>query len=100
MKAFGCKLNTLIPILREKEFEIASYVMGYHDYKNIWKPTMEEKSETRMGPDNIVDKFTMALVKSETVVGLIMKWKTKILKTDLLLLTNKDLWQVFCWNYR
>ena len=52
---------------------------------------MEEKSETRMGPDNIVDKFTMALVKSETVVGLIMKWKTKILKTDLLLLKNKDL---------
>ena len=49
MKAFDCKLNTLIPILREKEFEIASYVMGYHDCKNIWKQTMEENKKHGWG---------------------------------------------------
>ena len=32
--SFSCNINTLIPILRKKKFEI-TYVMGYHDYKNI-----------------------------------------------------------------
>ena len=31
-----------------------------------------------MGPDNIMDQFAMVVVKSETVVWLIMKWKTVI----------------------
>ena len=50
--------------------------MGYHDNKNIWKPTMKEKLETRMKPDNIMNKFPVAVVKSDSVVGHIMKGKT------------------------
>ena len=63
MGALGCNINFLIPILREKEFEIVSYVMGCHDYKNIWKLPMKEKLETRMEPDNIMDNFTVTVVR-------------------------------------
>ena len=63
MAALGCNINFLIPILREKEFEIVSYVMGCHDYKNIWKLPMKEKLETRMEPDNIMDNFTVTVVR-------------------------------------
>ena len=39
--------------MMEQEFELASYVTGYYDYKNIWKLTMKVKLETRMEPDNL-----------------------------------------------
>ena len=57
----------MIPLLRGKEFKIASYVIGYHDYKNIWKPKMKQNLETQMEPDNIMDKYAVTVVKSETV---------------------------------
>ena len=91
MEASGCNIDTLIPIIGEKEFEIATYVTGYHDYKNIWKPAMKEKLETRMEPDNIMDKFTTAIVKSEEDSGGAHNERKnwKIRKCDLLLLERK-----------
>ena len=63
MEALCFNIDTLIQILREKEFEIASYViMGYHNY-NIWKSTMKEQLEARMEPDNIMDEFAVTVVK-------------------------------------
>ena len=64
MEALCFNIDTSIQILREKEFEIASYgIMGYHDYKNIWKSTMKEQLEARMEPDNIMDEFAVTVVK-------------------------------------
>ena len=64
MEALCFNIDTSIQILREKEFEIASYViMDYNDYKNIWKSTMKEKLEARMESDNIMDKFAVTVVK-------------------------------------
>ena len=63
MKALGCNINTLIPILRKKEFEIVSYVMGCHDCKKIWEPVMKEKLETRMEPDNIMTSLQWQRLK-------------------------------------
>ena len=57
MEALGCNIYTLIPILSEKEFEMASYALGCYNYKNIWKLTMKEKLETRMEPDSMMDKL-------------------------------------------
>ena len=51
--------------------------MGCYDYKNIWKPMIKGKLETRMEQDNIMDKFAVAMVKSEAVVGHIMKRKAE-----------------------
>ena len=38
---------------------------------------MKEKLQTRMEPDNIMVTFAVAVVKSETVVGYVMKGKTR-----------------------
>ena len=75
MEALCFNIDTLIQILREKEFEIASYViMGYHNY-NIWKSTMKEQLEARMEPDNIMDEFAVTVVK-RVIWKHIMKGKT------------------------
>ena len=64
MEALCFNIDTSIQILREKEFEIASYViMGYNDYKNIWKSTMKEKLEARIESDNIMDRFAVTVIK-------------------------------------
>ena len=76
MGNLGCNIITLISILRDKEFEIASYVMSHHNYKNIQKTTMKEKLEARMESDNIMDTFAVAVLTSETIVRYIMKRKT------------------------
>lgn len=54
---------------------MASFVMGYHGY-NILKSTMKEILETRMEPDNLMDKSAVAVIKSETVVRHKIKRKT------------------------
>ena len=74
MEALDCNINTLIPTLSEKKFAKA-YVMGYHDY-NTLKPTMKEKMETRMEPHNLMEKFAVAVIKGEKVVGHIILGKT------------------------
>ena len=52
--------DTAIPIIREKEVELISFVMGFHEYKNIWTPAENETLNTRMEPENKIDKFAVA----------------------------------------
>ena len=69
--------DTVFPIIREKELEVESFVMGFHEYKNVWAPVENEKLDIRMEPGNKKDKFAVAVIGgSESVVGHLMKGKT------------------------
>ena len=35
--------DDLIPVIVKASTEIDTYVKGYHVYKNIWKPTVNDK---------------------------------------------------------
>ena len=69
--------DTAIPNIRENEVELISFVMGFHEYKNIWTPAENETLNTCMEPENKIDKFAVAVVGGRgEVVGHLMKGKT------------------------
>ena len=51
------KIDTPIPITKEKELNFKSFVMGFHEYRKIWKPKPNEILEVELEPTNKMDKF-------------------------------------------
>ena len=65
-----------IPIIREKELQIKSFVMGFHEYRNIWTPHKNEVLLTRMEPTNKKDRFAVAVIgDKDSIIGHLMKGK-------------------------
>ena len=68
--------DALIPIVREKDLEIKSFLMGFHEYRTLWTPHENEVLFTRMEPTNTKDKFVVAVICiKDSVVGHLMKSK-------------------------
>ena len=61
--------DDLIPLVVKASTEIDTCVKGYHIYKNIWKSTVNEKLETEMEPDNVMDKYAVCVKKNTSIVG-------------------------------
>ena len=47
-----------IPIIISSDMIGKSFVKGYHAYKNLWKPFINEELTTAVEPNNVVDKYT------------------------------------------
>ena len=48
---------------------VKSFVKGYHAYKDLWKPFINEELTTAMKPHNVVDKYTVCVKKNNAIVG-------------------------------
>ena len=44
--------DDLIPVIVKASAD--TYVKGYHVYKNMWKPTVNEKLKTEMEPGKVI----------------------------------------------
>ena len=74
-----------IEIILLKYFEMDSTVMGFHEYQNKWTLLIGEFLETQMELTNETDKYAVAVLKNENVVGHLPKEKTgKYVKSYLL----------------
>ena len=51
--------------VRLSSFEVESYIKGYHAYKDIWVPEINEKLQARMEPENLVDKYAVCVLKGD-----------------------------------
>ena len=60
--------DDLISVIVKASTEIDSYVKGYHVYKNIWRPTMNEELEAEMEPENVIDKYAVCVKKNTSIV--------------------------------
>ena len=69
--------DDLIPVIVKASTEIDTYVKGYHVYKNIWKPPVNEELETKMEPDNVMDKYAVCVKKNISIVGHLPLGKNK-----------------------
>lgn len=49
--------------------EIGSFVRGVHAYKDNWEPREGEVLLLKRKPDNVEDKFAVAVMKSGAVAG-------------------------------
>ena len=50
-------------------FDVDSYVKGYHAYKKIWIPKVGETLSTEREPGNLVDKYAVCVKKNNKTVG-------------------------------
>ena len=70
--------NTLILIIREKELDIKSFIMGFHEYRTIWMLHENEVLHARMEPTNKKGKFAVAEIgHKNSAVGNLMKGKSE-----------------------
>ena len=76
MENLAKNIDLLIPFIKEKEYQIESFVMGYHVYRNIWSPKEKDILTTEIEPGNVMDKFAMVIKNNTTTVGHLPKGKT------------------------
>ena len=75
-----------IPIVFVTSIDIVSNIKGYHVYKSVWTPTLQEQVHGEIQPYNPVDKYTVAVKKDEKVIGhLALRGNGKFSKTIFLL---------------
>ena len=58
-----------ISLLVTKNFETMSYVLGYHVYKTLWIPVIEECLLSEREPGNLKDKYAVCVKKENRTVG-------------------------------
>ena len=58
-----------IPIVVVTSIDIVSNIKGYHVYKSVWTPTLQEQVYGEIQPHNPVDKYAVAVKKDEKVIG-------------------------------
>ena len=58
-----------IPIVVVTSIDIVSNIKGYHVYKSVWTPTLQEQVYGDIEPHNPVDKYAVAVKKDEKVIG-------------------------------
>ena len=52
-----------------KEFEINSYVRGYHVYSSIWEISIGEQFECARETLNDSDRYAVAVIKDSVIIG-------------------------------
>ena len=69
--------DTLIPIIREKELDVKSFMMGFHEYRTIWTPHENEVLHACVELTNKKDKFAVVVSgHKNSVVRHLMKGKS------------------------
>ena len=58
-----------IKVIVTRNFEMVSYVKGYHVYKTLWNPLIGEFLSCERGPDNPMDKYAVCVKKENKIVG-------------------------------
>ena len=49
--------------------EIASYIRGYHAYKDVWTPVLGETLLVKREPTNVKDNDAVAICLEDSIVG-------------------------------
>ena len=61
-----------------ESFEKECSIRGYHVYKEIWEAAIGEELDCPREPSNAIDRYTVAVMKSGTVVGHLPKKLSRI----------------------
>uniref|UniRef100_A0A1X7SH94 HIRAN domain-containing protein n=1 Tax=Amphimedon queenslandica TaxID=400682 RepID=A0A1X7SH94_AMPQE len=63
---------------KKERFTLTSVIRGHHVYKRIWTPYMNEKLTATPAEDNPFDKYAVAVMKNEDIVGHIPRKLAKV----------------------
>lgn len=76
IKPMEFKIEEELPIVLLKEYVLSSHIKGYHAYMDIWLPKIGEFLDTRREPENEFDKYAIAVMQNNVVVGHLTKGRT------------------------
>ena len=68
MESLSQKIDILI-LMRERELNFKSFIMGFHEYRKIWELKSDEILEVKLEPTNKKEKFPVAVIKNKKVIG-------------------------------
>ena len=71
-------LNRQIEMACRGEKEVTCCVRGYHVYKDIWATAIGEELGCGREPTNMADRYAVAVLKQETVIGYLPKKISKV----------------------
>ena len=75
-------------VIVTRNFEMVSYVKGYHMYKTLWNPLIGEFLIYEREPNNPMDKHEVCVKKETKIVGhLLLGQSGKLRKTIFYFLT-------------
>ena len=74
MENLSQKIDILIPIIKKRELNFQSFIMGFHEYRKIWEPVSNEILEVKLEPTNKMGKFDVAVIKKKKIVGHSSSW--------------------------
>ena len=69
MESLSQKIDIIIPIIKKRELNFKSFVMGFHECRKIWEPKSNEISEVKFEPTNKIDKVAVAVIKNKKIIG-------------------------------
>ena len=70
-------LNRQIEMACSSEKEVTC-VRGYHVYKDIWAVAIGEELVCVREPTNMADRYAVAILKQETVIGHLLRKISKV----------------------
>ena len=79
-----------LPITLITSMDLETFIKGYHIYKNIWTPQLDELLEVSTESDNPVDKFAVAVKKNQNIVRHLKKGKTERFAKTLFYFLRSD----------
>ena len=51
-----------LPVLLKKQYDIETFIMGFHVYKSSWTPCVGDELHAVMEPINVMDKYALAVI--------------------------------------
>ena len=77
LKNFDQEIELIL--IKQKQYDLDSFVRGHHAYMDIWKPKVgDENVCLKSENENQNDKFAVAIVLEERIVGHVPKNLSKI----------------------
>ena len=74
MENLSQKIDILIPVIKKRELNFKSFIMGFHEYRKIWEPKSNEILEVKLESTNKMGKFAVAVIKKKKIVGHSSSW--------------------------
>ena len=69
MENLSKQIDVLTLIIKERELNFKSFVMGFHEYRKIWKPKSNKILQVKMEPTSKMDKFVVAVIKNKKIIS-------------------------------
>ena len=60
--------NEEITIVVTTNFDVDSFLIGYHEHKDIWTPNICETLSTEREPGNLTEKYAVCVKKENETV--------------------------------